>query len=320
MEYKVLGNTNIKVSEIGFGVLTIGNTQLDLPLKEGAAVISYAIERGINFFDTAQYYRTYPYIREAIVNSPNKDDIVICSKCLDYTYKDMERAIEEARLSLDRDVIDIFLLHEVRNGTDLDDRASAWECLMDYKEKGIIKAAGLSTHHVDVADRAAGIPEMDVIFPLINYASLGIRNGDGPGTCEDMAKAIKKASDNGKGVFTMKAFGGGNLTPHYQKALNYVRNLPGVDSMMIGFGSNKEVDDIFDFVEGRMPEDYNPDTASKRILIDQGDCEGCGTCIERCTSKAISFNTNGLAEVNSDICVTCGYCAPVCPVRAIILL
>ena len=54
------------VTPIGFGVLTVGNTQLNLPVEEGAEVLRYALERGINFLDTAQYYETYPYIREAL--------------------------------------------------------------------------------------------------------------------------------------------------------------------------------------------------------------------------------------------------------------
>lgn len=317
MKYNELGKTGLIVSEIGFGVLTVGNTQLDLPVEKGAEILRYALERGINFLDTAQYYETYPYIREALKGTDFNP--VIASKCLDYTYADMEYAIHEALRELDRDVIEIFLMHEVRQGSDLEDRAGAWECLKDYKAKGIVKAIGLSTHHVDVAEKVAEMDDLDVLFPLINYAGLGIRKGDGPGTPEEMAAAIKKAADNGKGVFAMKAFGGGNLTGTYQKALNYVRDLPGVDSMMIGFGKKKEIDDIFDYAEGRMAPDFQPDVSFKKIHIDQGDCEGCGACIERCPNKAIYFNSNGLADINYDICLTCGYCAPKCPVRAIIM-
>ena len=109
MKYSELGKTGIKVSRIGFGVLTVGGSQLNLPVAEGAAVLRYAFEKGINFLDTAQYYQTYPYIREALKGG--RFEPVIASKCLDYTYRDMEFAIEEARKELDRDIIDIFLMH-----------------------------------------------------------------------------------------------------------------------------------------------------------------------------------------------------------------
>ena len=61
-----LGKTGIWVSPVSFGVLTVGKTQLDLPVDEGARLIRYALSKGINFFDTAQYYETYPYLREAL--------------------------------------------------------------------------------------------------------------------------------------------------------------------------------------------------------------------------------------------------------------
>ncbi|MCB6367435.1 4Fe-4S binding protein, partial [Intestinibacillus massiliensis] len=97
------------------------------------------------------------------------------------------------------------------------------------------------------------------------------------------------------------------------------RDLPGVDSIMIGFGSKEEVDRIVEYAEGTIDPDYIPDVSKKRIRIDQGDCEGCGACITRCPNKAIFRNGNGLAQVDPSICLTCGYCAPVCPVRAIIM-
>lgn len=317
MKFNILGNTGIKVSEVGFGVLTIGRTQLNLPIDEGASVIRYALERGINFLDTAQYYETYPYIKQALKGTSFES--VITSKSLGLSYQSMENAIEEARLELDRDFIDIFLLHEVRNDPDLEQRAGAWECLMDAKSKGLVNAIGISTHYVDVVEKALEIKELDVLFPLINFQGLGIRKNAGFGTKEEMEAAIKKAADAGKGVFIMKIFGGGNLTGQYMKAVQYARNLKGVASMMIGFGNYQEIDRIIEVMDDTIDPDYQPDISMKKIRIDQGDCEGCGACIERCPNFAIYRNNFGLAEVNHDICLTCGYCAPVCPVRAIIM-
>lgn len=323
MKKNRLGKTDLYVTPAAFGVLTVGASQLNLPVCEGAKLIKYAYSKGINFFDTAQYYETYPYLKEAFkdmdIAADDPERPIICTKSLCTTYQDMEYAIEEALREMELDVIDIFLLHEIRQDPDWDMRDGAWQCLMDYKEKGIIRAIGISTHHVDVTEKMAGIPECDVVFPLINFASLGIRKGDGPGTCEEMAAAIKKCSDAGKGVFAMKAFGGGNLTGQYVKALDYVWSLEGVDSVMVGIGKTEEIDRLIAYAEGTLPRNYTPDISNKKIQIDAGDCEGCGACITRCPNKAISWNEMGLAQVNHDICLTCGYCAPVCPVRAIIM-
>lgn len=294
---------------------------MNLSVDEGADVLRYALERGINFLDTAQYYKTYPYIRKALEGT--NFEPVICSKCLRPSYGEMTDAIEEARRELNRDVIDIFMLHELCTVKEYEFRAGAMEALVDAKAKGWIKHIGVSTHYVDVADYMGTRPEIEVIFPLINYKSLGIRDNrtpDGTGTRTNMAAAIRQASENGKGVFGMKAFGGGNLTGTYREALDYVYSLEGLQSMMIGMCKRQEVDDIIDYLNGTLSLDYTPDISMKRIFIDQGDCEGCGACVQRCPSKAISFNENGLAEVNHSICLTCGYCAPVCPARAIIML
>lgn len=319
MEKILLGKTGIEVSHVGFGVLTMGETQLDLSEDEGAELISYAVSKGINLFDTAEYYNTYRYMAKAFKGK--SDDLVISSKSMANTHEWMMTAVDDARRALDRDMIDIFMLHEVRGLWDLPFRRGALEALVELKEKGIIKAVGISTHHVDVCAAVAEMPEVDIVFPLINFKGLGIRKGDGFGTAEEMASSIADCAAAGKGVLGMKAFGGGNLTGSYREALDYVYGLDGIDSVMIGFGKKREVDDICDYLDGRLGADYTPDISHKRMHIDLGDCEGCGACVKRCTSKAISINEEtGQAEINHSLCLTCGYCAPVCPERAIIML
>ncbi len=199
----------------------------------------------------------------------NNDNLVISSKSMANTGKWMMNAVEDARKALDRDIIDIFMLHEVRGLWDLPWRRGALEKLIELREKGIIKAVGISTHHIEVCEEVSKMADVDVVFPLINFRSLGIRKGDGFGTAEEMASAIRKCA----------------------------------------------------YIEGRMSKDYAPDVSQKRMHIDLGDCEGCGSCVSRCTSKAISLNKEtGQAEINHSLCLTCGYCAPVCPERAIIML
>ena len=317
MKKVTLGNTGIEVSIAGIGVLPMGPSQLALPVEDGAAIITYAYQKGINFIDTAQYYRAYPYIKKALENS-DLSDLVICSKSLSADYDGMMEAIYEAREELHRDVIDIFLMHEVRHGQ-LEERAQAWEALKDAKAKGLVRAIGLSTHHVDICMAAASIPELDVVFPLINYASLGIRKGNQFATKEEMMEAIQACHAAGKGVFSMKVFGGGGLTGHYQEALNYIFSQKEIDSVMIGFGKTTEVDDLLSYLDGTMEKDYNPDVSKKKVHINHEDCEGCGACKNACPAGAIYWGENGLAEVDHEKCLTCGYCSPVCPVRAVIM-
>ena len=316
MKQTILGNTGISVSRAGFGVLPMGPSQLALPVEDGAAVLRYALERGFNFVDTAQYYRTYPYIRKALEGGDFKD-VVLCSKSLCNDYEGMMEAIAEARQELGRPA-DIFLMHEVRSGQ-LEERAGAWQALVDAKARGLVRAIGLSTHHVDITRAAADMAELDVVFPLINYAGLGIRKGNQFATREEMLEAIHACRKAGKGVFSMKAFGGGSLTANYQQALDFIFAQPDIDSVMIGFGKTSEVDDLLAYLEGKMPADYNPDVSKKKVYINQEDCEGCGSCKAACPAGAIYWGENGLAQVDHDKCLTCGYCSPVCPVRAVIM-
>ena len=360
-----LGKTDIWVSPVGCGVLPMGPGQLALPVDEGAELICYALSKGINFIDTAQYYRTYPYIRRALemlenrladvcsacasANSVPADDAsgksvassvpcagkagklaassvpcamferpVISSKTLASDYESAYAAILEECAALSVPYIDIFLLHEVRSGQ-FAMREGAWRALMAAKAEGLVRAIGASTHHVDVVEELTTVAECDVIFPLINYAGMGIRRGRSAASCADMAAAIDAARGTGKGIYAMKALGGGNLAAHYREALDYVFGLDSIDSVMLGFGCRRDIDDIASYLDGSMPQDYVPDVSAKRVRVNQEDCEGCGTCLAVCHSAAITYNKNGLAEIDQSKCITCGYCAQACPVRAIIM-
>lgn len=318
-----LGLSGIKVSEVGMGTLTMGFSQKNLSIDEGSRIIVHAVRSGINFLDTAQYYDTYRYLKPALdtIKSDEKLEIpIVCSKTLETGYEGAAAAVDECLLALGLKQIDIFLLHEVRGTTDLADRSEAWKALQDKKAAGLIKAIGISTHHIDACKAMAKFESCDIVFPLINKAGMGIRNGDGPGTREDMEEAIKLCSQRGIGVFTMKAFGGGNIIEDYVDCLDYVTSLDGVDAVMLGMGSLEEVDAAVNYFERNLDRDYRPDISNKRMMVDQSDCEGCGTCKARCVSEAIYWNDNGLAEINVEKCVRCGYCAPVCPVRAIVFL
>jgi predicted aldo/keto reductase-like oxidoreductase len=304
------------------GVMKIGRTQLDMPIGAGAEVVGYALDHGINFLDTAEWYETYEYIAEALRarrSAAGFREPVIASKSLEGSAAAMAAAVDDARRALDLDVLDIFLLHEVREAPDFERRAGAWECLNGLKARGIVRAIGVSTHYVDVAEMNADLPESDILFPLINKDGLGVRSGTGFGTADAMAAAIKRNGEAGKGVFAMKVFGGGNLTGRYLECLDYADALPGVDSIMIGMSERRDVDDAVAYAEGTIDRSYVPDTSMKKIRIDQGDCEGCGACVRICPNKALRLTAGGTAEVDHGICLTCGYCAPSCPVRALLL-
>jgi hypothetical protein len=117
-------------------------------------------------------------------------------------------------------------------------RAGALQCLQDYKAKGVLRAIGISTHAVEVVRRAAEIKEIDIIFPIINKLGIGIVGG----SVEDMIKAISEAHKAGKGLYAMKALGGGHLIDQLEEAFNFVRNIKGISSLAVGMVSPEELE------------------------------------------------------------------------------
>ena len=141
MDYNYLGKTNLKVSKVCFGSLTIGPLQANLSLKQGSKIIRHALERGVNFIDTAEIYDTYPYIREALKGYSK--EVIIATKSYAYEASVMKESLEKARRELDRDVIDIFLLHEQESILTIKGHWQAVEYLLKAKAQGLVRAMRL---------------------------------------------------------------------------------------------------------------------------------------------------------------------------------
>ena len=80
------------------------------------------------------------------------------------------------------------------------------------------------------------MPEIDVIHPLVNKHGIGI----GDGTIDAMLEAVK-AYSAGKGIYSMKPLGGGNLIKSYKESMDFVLNIPYIHSIALGMQSIEEV-------------------------------------------------------------------------------
>lgn len=308
-----LGKTGITVTELCFGALPLGPLQANISVEKGAKLVRAALEKGINFIDTAEAYKTYPHIRKALEGY--NDEVIIATKSSAKTYKKMEQSIKDALESLNRTYIDIFLLHAARvTPSVFEERAGALQCLKDYKSKGTIRAIGISTHAVGIVRRAAEIKEIDIIFPIINRLGMGIIGG----SVDEMVKAISGASKAGKGLYAMKALAGGHLIDQLEESFNFARNIKGISSIAIGMVNQEELElNLRIFNDEKIPRELLTQEIkpSKRLFI-LSLCKGCGTCVEACPSHALSLK-NGKAVVDHQLCILCGYCNPVCPEFAI---
>lgn len=303
-----LGSTGIKVSRLCFGSLTMGPLQANLPVREGSAVMRQALEQGVNFIDTAQIYGTYPYIKEAIKGDYRRT--VIASKSYDYTYEGMRASLVEALRGIGRDYIDIFLLHEQESALTIKGHWEAVEYLLKARQEGLVRAIGISTHCVEGVRAAAMVPEFDIIHPIINMAGVGIQDG----SVNDMLDAISFAFSMGKGLYGMKALGGGHLIASSTEALNFVLGIKELSAIAVGMQSIDEVNFNVRLFSGQPVPAYLKDilTRRKRRLHIEEWCVACGRCVEKCSAGALSI-VSGRAQVNPGLCRLCGYCGAVCP-------
>lgn len=312
MEYRILGNTGIKVSRMCFGALTVGPLQAKLPVREGAAVIRHALEQGVNFIDTAKLYATYPYIRQALTGWDRP--VVIASKSYDYTWEGMKNSLEEARIGLDRDYLDIFMLHEQESELTLQGHRPALEYLQEAKARGLIKAIGVSTHTVEVVRASLRYPEIEVIHAIVNLKGIGLQDG----TREDMDQALKAAYEAGKGIYGMKPLGGGNLISQSDEALRYAFAHPCLHSVAVGCRIKEEVDYNLMVMAGKQPPralEQELKAVRRRLHIEEW-CQGCGSCVARCPFGHLQLQ-EGRAVLKGEGCVLCGYCGAGCPHFAI---
>jgi aryl-alcohol dehydrogenase-like predicted oxidoreductase len=133
MKYTTLPNTNIKVSKICLGTMTFGNQNSE---AEAHSQLDYAVERGINFLDTAEMYpiggnehifgSTERFIGSWInkIGKDKREEIVIATKIagpnrgmgyirqpLDFSKKSIHEAVDLSLKNLQTDYIDLYQMH-----------------------------------------------------------------------------------------------------------------------------------------------------------------------------------------------------------------
>ncbi|HCX64202.1 MAG TPA: aldo/keto reductase [Eubacteriaceae bacterium] len=308
MEKVRLGKSELWVSKLCFGSLTVSPLQANYSVDQAGDLIAFALQKGINFIDTADLYQNYEQIRNGIKKA--KISPVLCTKSYDYEWDGAKDNLEKARRMLDRDVIDLFMLHEQESIHTLRGHKPALDYLLEAKQKGLIKAIGISTHFVSGVYGALSFKEIDVIHPILNFRGLGIVDG----TIEEMETALKEAKHEDLGIFAMKPLGGGNLIGLRDRAFSYIKGKPMIDSIAIGMQSEEEILYNIRRINGQsVSEELKRATKNKKrsLHIDEW-CVKCGKCVETCPQEALTIGPEK-AVVDPDKCVLCAYCSAACP-------
>ncbi len=198
MNYRAFGNTNLQVSEIGFGTCAIGGSanvggvEIGWGQSDDAvsiAAIHAALDAGINFFDTADFYglgHSETLLGKTLANNKN---VIIASKVgqkigpdgkiqIDYTKKYIVEACEQSLQRLKRDAIDFHHLHVARM-VHLED-GECIEAMQQLQAQGKIRYWGISLITFNPFPEADFFLKNNVgngfqlVFNLINQKALPI--------------------------------------------------------------------------------------------------------------------------------------------------
>jgi len=232
MQYRKFGNTDLLVSEIGFGAWAIGggamigNTAIgwgDVDDDVSIKAIQAALDAGINFFDTADIYglgHSENILGKTIGNSK---DLIIATKVgnvsrndqftVNYSKKYILEACEASLKRLKRNAIDYYQLHSARlphleNGECI-------EAMQQLQKEGKIRYWGISLNTFDPLPEAGFFIKnkigngFQLVLNLLNQKALPL---------------LKQSAENGYGVIVRMALQFGLLTGKFDKEANFSSN------------------------------------------------------------------------------------------------
>ncbi len=238
-----LGRTGIRVSRLAQGTGTQGydhssNQTRSLGLAGLADVFRASTDEGVTFWDLADQYGTHPHAREAL-KTVARDRVQILTKTHASTEQEMKDDLDRFRREIGTDHLDIVLLHCMMSADWPKEKAGAMAVLEDAKQKGVIRAHGVSCHDLGALRTAAKSDWVEVDLARLNPA--GVLMDAPPETVLPVLEEMKR---KGKGVIGMKILGAGALRARADEALRYALASPVLDCFTIGIESRRELQDL----------------------------------------------------------------------------
>jgi len=235
MELRTLGRTDLEVSLLGLGTVKLGrrigvNYPGDFSLPDdrtAARLLDTAKELGINLLDTAPAYGTSESRLGQLLRG-RRNDWLISTKVgeqfeaghssYDFSAGSVLTSVKRSLQRLHTDRIDIVLIHSDGRDLEILDTLGTLECLKDLKQRGWIRAVGISHKTPAGAHRAIELG-CDVIMATLNQSETGER------------EVIAQAYESGCGVLIKKALASGHAGA---ASLRFAASQPGVSSVIVG--------------------------------------------------------------------------------------
>jgi aryl-alcohol dehydrogenase-like predicted oxidoreductase len=239
----VLGKTGIRTSRLAMGSGTQGSGGHSNQTRLGMATFSSLMvdgfhDNGLRFFDAADQYGSHPYVAAALKELP-RDKVTVMTKTNSRTPEGVRADLDRFRRELGIDHIDIVLLHCMTEA-DWDTRyQGCMDVLSEAKEKGTIRAHGVSCHTLEALQAAARNPWVEIDLARLN--PIGSHMDAGP---ETIVPILKQMKADGKGVIGMKILGQGDLREKPAEAIRYALGTGVLDAMTIGAESQNEQNNL----------------------------------------------------------------------------
>ncbi len=313
-----LGETGLAVNRVGFGGIPIQR----LGMNEAVSLVIGALERGVDFIDTARGYTDSEVkIGKALDSFDGR--VVVATKSMARDRDGMMRDIEMSLGNLNVDCIDIYQCHNISSEEVLDVAAGpvgALEALVEAREQGMIGHIGVTGHKPWIVKQAVArfpFETVQVPFNIIETAAA--------------AELLPFARERGLGTIAMKPVAGGALR-NVPLNLRFIL-LSGIDVVIPGMDGMEQVEENLSVLDGLSPlSDSEMEVLlAEKEELGEGFCRRCEYCMPCPEGLNISFlhligayyfryglkewalgRLEGLAK-KYDSCVACGQCIEKCP-------
>ena len=238
---RVLGRTGVKVTVLGLGTAPVGEGPVGV--QEGIKIFSEAIDRGVNYIDTARIYGNAEEILGNIIPK-RRDKLFLVTKVWTDNGRRAESLFSESLRQLKTDYVDLVHIHNV-GGKDLDKvlaKDGVLEYLLKEKDAGKIRFIGVTSHcRPGRVARMLETGQIDVAMTVINYAdkyTYGFHEKILPAAKKhNVALAAMKVYVGIKGGFRNHSKGYvGCVTEQNRmpEAIAYVLDLEGINVAVVG--------------------------------------------------------------------------------------
>lgn len=236
MKKRTLGSSNIQVSEIGFGCMSLPQNQ-----QEAGTIIDAAVSSGINYFDTADLYNKGK--NEELVGTllkPHRQNIVLATKVgnqwdansddvkWNATKSYITEQVHHSLRRLQTDYIDLYQLHGGMITDHIDETIEAFDAL---KKEGLIREYGISSIRPNVIKRY--LEKSNIASIMIQYSLLDRRPEEYLEAIESAGRSVVTRGSLAKGMLTSEGLkratkSGNYLTYQEGSLVDTVKELMGI--------------------------------------------------------------------------------------------